>query len=127
MDVDFRKFAQIIEMDSRPRIDQAARGRNHKDTWHSAGRARKGVCVRNLSAKIEAAEKSEYVRDWRAIFAAQLSGKRKLRLIAQNHPGSFPSSVSGREKENPVADAIFHFAIFNPGDDGRKPALPACF
>jgi hypothetical protein len=26
-----------------------------------------------------------------------------------------------------MADALLHPAIFNPAEDGRNPALPACF
>jgi hypothetical protein len=41
-----------------------------------------------------------------------------LRLIAQNHSGSFTSGVSRREKENPVADALLHLRDFQPS---RRP------
>src|SRR5262249_4158918 len=73
---------------------------------------RKRICIGKLSTKIEAAQKGEHLPDWRAAFAAQFSSKRKLRLIAQNHPSSFASGVSGRDKENPMAHALFHPSDF---------------
>jgi hypothetical protein len=127
MDVDLRKFTQIIKMNSRPRIDQPARRRNHKHAWCSTRRPRKCIRVCNLSAKIEPAQKGENIRDGRPTFPAQLSGKGELRLIAQNHSGSFTAGISRREKENPMTNLVLHLAIFNPAEDRRKPALPACF
>jgi hypothetical protein len=108
VDVDLCKFTQIIKANSRSRIDKTAGRRDHKHTGRSGRRPRKCIRVGNLSAKIEAAQKGEHVRDWRAIFPAQLSGERKLRLVAQNHSGSFTASVSGREKENPVSGRLSH-------------------
>src|SRR4029079_11556368 len=68
--------------------------------------------------------KREHVGDWGTTFGPQLSGERKLRLIAQNHSGSFSPGISGREEENPMAAARFH-----SGDSGRsrcraKPYIP---
>jgi hypothetical protein len=112
VDVNLRKFTQIIETNSRSRINQAACRRDDKHTRRSARRPRECVRVGNLSAKIEPAQKGEHVRDWRAIFSAQLSGEWKLRLVAQNHSSSFASGVSGREKEDPMGDALFHSGDF---------------
>jgi hypothetical protein len=44
-----------------------------------------------------------------------------LRLIAQYHSGSFTSGVSGRKKENPMADALLHLDDFQPS---RRPPQP---
>src|SRR5881227_4179376 len=107
------KFAQIIETNSRSCIDQAACWRNDKHTGSSARWSRKRRGVSNFSAKIEPAQKSEYVRDGRAAFAAQSSRERKLRLLAQNHSRSFASGVRGRQKKNPVTNRLFHWR-FSP-------------
>src|SRR5437588_1354971 len=107
------KFAQIIETNSCSRIDQAACWRNDKHTWSSARWSRKRRGVSNFSAKIEPAQKSEYVRDGRAAFAAQSSRERKLRLLAQNHSRSFASGIRGRQKKNPVTNRPFHWR-FSP-------------
>src|SRR6266550_3048439 len=112
IDVDLRKFTQIIKANSRSRIDQSAGRRDHKHTGRSTRGPRKCICVGNFSTKIEAAQKGEHVRDWRATFRAQLSGEWKLRLVAQNHLGSFSPGISGREKENPMADVVLHYCTF---------------
>src|SRR5213080_634594 len=70
---------------------------NDKHTGSSARWSRKRRGVSNFSAKKEPAQKSEYVRDGRAAFAAQSSRERKLRLLAQNHSRSFASGVRGRQ------------------------------
>ena len=76
-------------------IDKPARRRNDKDTRSSARRPRKCGRIGNLSTKVEAAQKREYFRDWRALFPAQFPREFELRLIAQNHSRSLTSGVSG--------------------------------
>jgi hypothetical protein len=47
-----------------------------------------------------------------------------LRLVAQNHSGSFTAGVSRREKENPMGEALFHSSDF-PHDRCRaQPDIP---
>src|SRR6266550_5132495 len=125
IDVDLRKFTQIIKANSRSRIDQSAGRRDHKHTGRSTRGPRKCICVGNFSAKIEAAQKGEHVRDWRATFRSQLSGEWKLRLVAQNHLGSFTPGISGREKENPMADALLHAGDFPRARSRVQPYIPS--
>jgi hypothetical protein len=82
-------------MNARSCIDKAACGRNDKDTRSSPRRPRKRSCVRNFPAKLQAPQKREHFRDWRAIFAAQFSREFELRPFAQDHSRSLTSNVSG--------------------------------
>src|SRR5205823_9840 len=120
-----RKFTQILHANSHSPIDPFAGPPYHKPPRSSPRRPRKCICVGNLSAKIEAAQKGEHVRDWRATFRSQLSGEWKLRLVAQNHLGSFTPGISGREKENPMADALLHAGDFPCGRSRAQPYIPS--
>src|SRR5262249_165470 len=95
------------------RIDQAACRGDHKHAGRAARRPRKCCRIGNLPAEVEAAQKSEHVRDWCATFAAQSLGKRELRPIAQNHSRSFAAGISGGEKKNPVMKGLFHLWRFS--------------
>jgi hypothetical protein len=89
------EFTEIIKMDVRARLDQPSGRRDDEYTGNAARRPRKGSRVGNLSAKVEAAEKSEHFRNWRPLFAAQFSREFEPRSIAQNHPRAFAAGVSG--------------------------------
>ena len=65
--------------------------------------------------------------DWRAAFPAQLSGERKLRLVTQDHSGSFTPGVSGREKKIRWRRLCFILAFFHMAEVGRNPTFRACF
>src|SRR5439155_7522292 len=107
MNVDRGEFTQVIEINSCCCIDKSARRPNDKHTWGSPRRARKCSCVSNFTAKVKAAQKSEHLGDRRALFVAQFSREFEFRPIAQNHPCSFTTRVSRREKKN--CDPILHF------------------
>src|SRR5439155_8616746 len=95
VNVDRGELTQVVEMNSLFCIDKPARRRNDKDTGSSPRRPRKCCCVRNFSTKVEAAQKREHFRDWRALFPAQFPREFEFRPIAQNHSRSFTSGVSG--------------------------------
>jgi hypothetical protein len=95
VNVDRCEFTEVMKMDARACIDQSSGRRDDKYTGSAARRPRKGTRVGNLSAKVEAAEKSEHFRNWRPLFAAQFLCELELRPIAENHPGAFTASVSG--------------------------------
>ena len=50
-----------------------------------------------------------------------------LFILAIFNSENTTAGISRREKENPMTDAVLHLAIFNPAEDRRNPALPACF
>jgi len=47
-----------------------------------------------------------------------------LRLVAQNHSGSFTPGISGREKENPMADTLLHAGDFPRARSRAQPYIP---
>lgn len=94
VNADHGELTQIIQIDARSCIDQAPRGRNDKHTRGSARRTRKRSCIGDFTAKVEAAEKGEHLRDWRALFAAQFAREFELRPIARNHRRSSTVGVS---------------------------------
>jgi hypothetical protein len=47
------------------------------------------------------------------MFAAQFSREFEFRPVAENHPRSFTTGVSRREKENSMARAVFHWRQFS--------------
>ena len=58
-------------------------------------RSGESLRVRQLATKVEAAEKSERLGDWRASFIAQSSCEFEFRPVAQDHPRSFTTGVGG--------------------------------
>ena len=97
MDIDLCKFTQIIKANSRSRINQPARRRDHKHTRHPARRTRKRICVRNFSPKIKTAQKRKYVGEWGATFPAQLSGGEQQRVAIARALAHRPSLVLADE------------------------------
>jgi len=64
------KFAKVIQTDSRPGVNEAARRRDHEHAGQPASRPRESIRIGNLAAKVEAAEKSEDVGNWCAVLVA---------------------------------------------------------
>src|SRR3954469_24988883 len=64
------KFAKVIQTDSRPGVNEAARRRDHEHAGQPARRPRERIRIGNLAAKVEAAEKSEDIANRCAVLAA---------------------------------------------------------
>src|SRR2546423_3276484 len=63
VNVDSGEFTQVVEVNSRCGIDEAACRCNHKHTRSAAYRPGEGRCVGKLPAEVEAAQKREHLCD----------------------------------------------------------------
>jgi len=59
------------------------------------------------------------------VLAAQPSREFELCFIAQNHSGALAARISGRQKENPIAEILFQFSHFAGSQCKAEPYIPA--